>query len=332
MTHPLLSLQELRLDLRVGPAHRRVINGVSLTIEPSESVGIVGESGSGKSMTVKSVVRLLPRGARVSGEVRFDGQSIPSMSKSQLRQLRAHGIAMIHQDPRAAINPMRSIGDFLTEAAMRVDGVGRRDAEAAAVDVLRSVGISDGPRRLRQYPHQLSGGLLQRVMITAAVLARPRLLLADEPTTALDVTTQEEVMAVLDEARRDRQLGMIFITHDLDLAAAVTDRIAVMYAGVLVETLRSQSLHSTARHPYTVGLLAARPRTDRVEQLRTVPGRPVPAYEVGAGCVFASRCRFADDRCHVERPVMRGFGGSEVACHRAEEIDTELAADRQASA
>jgi oligopeptide/dipeptide ABC transporter ATP-binding protein len=328
----LLSLDGLQVDLRVRSGRRRVINGVSLTVQPGESVGLVGESGSGKSMTAKSIMRLLPRGALIRGDILFDGDSVPSMTSSTLRAMRAHGVAMIHQDPRATVNPLRTIGDYLTEAAIRVDGTTRRDAEAAAIQLLGEVGISDAGRRLRQYPHQLSGGLLQRVMIASAVLARPKLLLADEPTTALDVTTQEEVMAVLDEARRDRKLGMIFITHNLDLAVAVTDRIAVMYAGVLVEVLGSAALHRTARHPYTVGLLGARPRTDRLETLRTIPGRPVAAYEVGDGCVFASRCRFVEDRCRTERPILRDIGGSNVACHRAEEIEPELVADRRASA
>jgi oligopeptide/dipeptide ABC transporter ATP-binding protein len=331
-TEPLLCLDQLQVDLPVRATMRRVINGVSLSVQPGEAVGIVGESGSGKSMTAKSIVRLLPRGAVVGGDVLFEGRSVPAMSKTELRAMRSHGVAMIHQDPRVTINPLRTIGDFLTEAAVRVDGMSRRAAEEAASQLLGEVGIPDAGRRLRQYPHQLSGGLLQRVMIAAAVLARPRLLLADEPTTALDVTTQEEVMAVLDEARRDRQLGMIFITHNLDLAVAVTDRIAVMYAGVLVEVLDSASLHATARHPYTVGLLGARPRTDRLQKLQTIPGRPVAAYEAGAGCVFASRCRFVEDRCRSERPALQDVGGTEVACYRVEEIKADVVLERKASA
>ena len=178
---------------------------------------------------------------------------------------------------------------------------------------------------MRQYPHELSGGLLQRIMIAAAVSLTPRLLLADEPTTALDVTTQEEVMAILDEQRQERGLAMLVITHDLDLAAAVTDRIAVMYAGVLLEVAPSQTLHEASRHPYTVGLLASRPVVGTRTRIRTIPGRPLSAFEAGPGCVFASRCPFVADICTAERPTLRPLGDHDVACHRVEEIGSQLA-------
>jgi oligopeptide/dipeptide ABC transporter ATP-binding protein len=328
----LLEIERLAVELPVGRRSRRVIHDVSLAIAPGESVGMVGESGSGKSMTARAIVRLLPRGARVDGDIRFEGTSVLARDRARMRQLRAHGIAMIHQDPRAALNPLRTVGDFLVEAPMRTAGSSLHEAQDRAVELLRAVGIPDAPRRLRQYPHQLSGGLLQRVMIAAALMAEPKLLLADEPTTALDVTTQEEVMAILDEQRRQRGLGMLFITHDLDLAAAVTDRIAVVYAGVVVETAASQRLHDTARHPYTAGLLAARPSPTRVERLVTIPGRPVSAFEAGPGCVFASRCPFAEDRCLATRPGPRDVGGHPVACHRAEEIAAQLPVHRTVSA
>lgn len=324
MSGTLLEIEHLRVDLPVGGERRRVIHDVSLSLGAGESVGVVGESGSGKSMTARAIVRMLPHGAEVGGEIRFEGGSVAALASSGLRRLRSHGVAMIHQDPRAAINPLRTVGDFLAEAPTRIAGRSRAEADKEAVALLHDVGIEDAPRRLGQYPHQLSGGLLQRVMIAAALMSEPKLLLADEPTTALDVTTQEEVMAILDEQRQRRGLALLFITHDLDLAAAVTDRIVVVYAGMVVETGPSEGLRSHARHPYTAGLLAARPSPTQVERLVTIPGRPISAFESGPGCVFSSRCSFVQERCLVVRPDPRPINGHLVACHRAEEIRDDL--------
>ena len=318
---PLLILEHLEVDLRVRDGMRTVLRDVSLTVAPGESLGLVGESGSGKSMTIRTIMRLLPEGARVTGEVAFDGQRPYEMDRKELRRFRASDVAMIHQDPMQSINPMRTIGDYLTEGLTRVLKVPRKEAEVAAVAQLREVGIEDAARRMRQYPHQLSGGLLQRVTIAAALLAQPRLLLADEPSTALDVTTQEEVMAILDEQRRERDLAMIFVSHDLDLAAAVTDRISVMYAGTIVENAPSRDLHQKALHPYTIALLCARPQTTRVERLCVIPGRPAAAHEAGLGCVFADRCGFAQEACRTMRPELRPVDGHMVACHRIEELE-----------
>jgi oligopeptide/dipeptide ABC transporter ATP-binding protein len=199
-------------------------------------------------------------------------------------------------------------------------------AREVVSDILRDVGIADADRRLGQYPHELSGGLLQRVMIAAALAIKPRLLLADEPTTSLDVTTQAEVMAILDEQRQQRRLAMIFVTHDLELAAAVCDRIAVMYAGFVVEDRSARDLHEEARHPYTAGLLASRPSpTQRSARLWAIPGRPLSAFEVTDGCAFASRCAFVEPRCRVETPALRDLDGGRVRCHRAEELRGRLA-------
>jgi oligopeptide/dipeptide ABC transporter ATP-binding protein len=317
---PLLELEHLHVELPgPGGGHVPVIHDVSLALAPGESLGLVGESGSGKSMTVRSITRLLPDGAAVDGEIRFAGHPVGAMTRRDLRAYRAHDVALIHQDPRAHVNPVRTVGDFLTEALCRVDGVSRPEADERAAGLLRSVGIADAERRLCQYPHQLSGGLLQRAMIAAALMGEPRLILADEPTTALDVTTQEEVMGILADLRDEHGVALVLVTHDLDLAAAVTDRVAVMYAGVIVEVAPSAELHDSARHPYTAGLLASRPGSARVGRLRTIPGRPIPASEAGEGCVFASRCPFALDRCRAERPGRRLVGGHSVACHRAEE-------------
>jgi oligopeptide/dipeptide ABC transporter ATP-binding protein len=328
----LLEVDHLRVDLPVEGAMQTVIHDVTLSIGEGEAVGLVGESGAGKSMAARSVLRLLPPGARTRGEISFAGDSIPRMDAGQLRHYRMNDVAMIFQDPRAHINPVRTIGDFLTEALISNLGTDRAVAEEKVIALLRDVGIEDAPRRLGQHPFELSGGLLQRAMIAAAMATEPRLILADEPTTALDVTTQSEVMAILDEQRRQRGLAMLFITHDLELAAAVCDRIGVMYAGFLVEDRDAGSLHARAMHPYTAGLLAARPDPRRrTEQLWAIPGRPLSAFEVHEGCPFVSRCAFVEERCRVELPEVRELDGGRVRCHRAEELRDQLT-DRSRSA
>lgn len=322
-----LSVEDLNLRLRVaatGNARRAILNGVTLRIARGQALGLVGESGSGKSMTTRAVMRTLPAGADVTGRISYHGDDVLSMSRAQLARYRATGVGMIYQDPRAHTNPVRTVGDFLVEGVRTQRTMSRRDAEELAIGLLRDVGIPDGARRLRQHPHQLSGGLLQRVMIVMALMPSPDLLLADEPTTALDVTIQSEVMAILDEQRRERGLAMLFITHDLDLAAAVCDDIAVMYAGSVVEAGPADLVTSTPRHPYTSGLLGSRPSLTSRRELVAISGRPIAAFEVDGGCAFASRCQFAQERCRVERPQMRQVDGREVACHRVEEIREEL--------
>ncbi|WP_326731769.1 ABC transporter ATP-binding protein [Streptomyces phaeochromogenes] len=314
---PLLDITGLRIDLAGG---RTVLHAVSYAVRPGQSLGLVGESGSGKSMSLKAVLRMLPSGARTEGGITFDGHSVTGMNPRELRAFRAGQVAMIPQDPRAAANPVRTVGDFLTEVLVRARGGRRRQAVDQAIRHLADVGIADGELRLRQHPHQLSGGLLQRVMIAAALAAGPRLLLADEPTTALDVTTQQEVMAILDEQRRRHHLAMVLVTHDLDLAVAVTDDIAVMYAGTIVELAPSKGLHHTARHPYTAGLLRSRPAIGTRARPISLPGRPLSAFEAGPGCVFADRCAFAQERCRTERPRLETHGTHLVACHRAAEL------------
>ncbi|MEV8306619.1 ABC transporter ATP-binding protein [Streptomyces flavidovirens] len=312
----LLEIEGLHVTLPVKGRPRTVIHQVDLTLPAGSALGLVGESGSGKSITARSVLRLLPDGARTGGDVRFDGASVPAMSPARLRGLRSRDVAMVFQDPRAHINPVRTIGDFLTEGLITKRRVRPRAAEATVTALLRDVGMADAPRRLRQYPSELSGGLLQRVMIAAALAGEPRLLLADEPTTALDVTTQAEVMAIIDESRVRRGLAMLFITHDLALASAVCDRIAVMYAGSVVEELPAEHLHKGARHPYTRALLASRPDPGADAQpLRAIGGKPLPAYAAGPGCAFAPRCSLVQEVCRNERPEPRPVGDGVAACH-----------------
>ena len=317
----LLEIEGLRVRVPYEGRLREVVGRVDLSIADGESVGLVGESGSGKSMTARAVLRLLPPGARVEGSVRFDGREVLRMSPSELRSYRANHAAMIFQDPRAHTNPLRTVGDFLTEGLRLNQRLPKRAAEERARELLRAVGIEDPEARLSQHPHELSGGLLQRVMIAAALSAGPRLLLADEPSSALDVTTQAEVMAILAELRDRLDLAMLFITHDLELAAATCDRTAVMYAGSIVEVQRSADLHEHPLHPYTSGLVAARPSIDtRLRRLPVIPGRPVAAFQAPEGCAFAPRCRYALPRCTAERPVLASLGRGVVACLRAEEL------------
>ncbi|MFK4728317.1 ABC transporter ATP-binding protein [Agromyces mediolanus] len=266
MTDPLLQLADVRATLRLRGGTQDLLNGVSLSIGAGEALGLVGESGSGKSLTTRAITRMLDPAFRVTGEIRFEGASVPAMGAAALRRYRQRDVGMIFQDPRAHVNPVHRVGDFLTESLVRDRGVDRREADRRAVALLDEVGVRNPEQRLRQYPHELSGGLLQRVMIASVLLAEPKLILADEPTTALDVTAQSDVMAILDEQRRARGLALLFITHDLELAAACCDRLAVMYAGEIVE--QGAHVYDAPTHPYTIELLGARPSIDeRVERL-----------------------------------------------------------------
>ncbi|MFF8610491.1 ABC transporter ATP-binding protein [Streptomyces sp. NPDC015346] len=323
----LLQIDGLSLALPLDGTMRTVVHRADVSIAEGLAVALVGESGSGKSLTARSVLRLLPRGARTDGELLFAGESVPDMTRERLREFRASDVAMVFQDPRAHINPARSVGDFLVEGLTRARSVPTAQAVAKVTKILREVGIGDADRRMRQRPHELSGGLLQRVMIAAALAAEPRLLLADEPTTALDVTTQEEVMAIIGEAREARGLAMLFITHDLELAAAVCDRVLVMYAGSTVEELPSASLRDRAAHPYTRALLASRPAVgDPTAELRAITGRPLSGFEAPPGCAFSDRCPRVRDLCRRESPRPRSTGDGTVACHFPHTLSPEEAA------
>ena len=317
----LLKVEDLRVSVPYDGVLRQVIRRVNLSVNAGESVGLVGESGSGKSMTARTVLRLLPRGAQVEGSVRFAGRDVFQMPPSELRAFRASRAAIVFQDPLAHTNPLRTVGDFLTEGLRLNQRLPKQAREERAYELLRAVGIDNPKARFSQYPHELSGGLLQRVMIAAALAGEPQLLLADEPTTALDVTTQAEVMATLADLRDRLGLAMLLITHDLELAAAMCDRTAVMYAGSIVEVEQSVDLHGHALHPYTEGLVAARPSVHTtMARLPVIPGRPMAAFEATEGCAFAPRCPHALARCTTERPVLAPLGRGMVACLRAAEL------------
>ncbi|MFE5914070.1 ABC transporter ATP-binding protein [Streptomyces wedmorensis] len=316
-----LDVQGLRITLP-GTA-RPVLDGVDLHVGAGETVALVGESGSGKTLTSRSALNLLPPGAVVEGAVRVRGEDVLTMNAEQLRGLRTGTVSMIFQDPRAALNPLRRIGDFLTESVTLTGGMSRADATARAVELLRAVGLDESA--LRKYPGQVSGGMLQRVMIAAALMGDPALVLADEPTTALDVTTQAEVIALLAELRERFGTGLLFVTHDLDLAAAISDRVYVMYAGRIVESGPAEALFARPRHPYTSALLASTPRLEGPQgRLAAIDGQPPDLRQELVGCAFAARCHLATEICDQQAPEPRTAPGRphhQAACHHSDRLE-----------
>ena len=320
----LLETQSLTLTLP-GRAARPLLADVNISVAAGEVVGLVGESGSGKSLTARTALGLLPQGAVVAGKTVVADLDVLKVSADELRALRQTKASMIFQDPRAGINPLRRIGDFLTEALRENLGYSKSHANARALELLEVVGLPDPARHLRQYPHELSGGMLQRVMIASAISTSPNLLLCDEPTTALDVTTQAEIVALLERIQAETGMGMLFITHDLDLAAAICDRIYVMYAGRIVEEQPSQKLFERPLHPYTAGLLASTPGIEADER-RLVPitGTPLSLAENPDGCAFANRCPHAIvEVCGLELPPLAQVAsGAWLRCARPEVLAT----------
>ncbi|MEV7726458.1 ABC transporter ATP-binding protein [Streptomyces sp. NPDC087917] len=316
-----LDIQGLRITLP-GTA-RPVLDGVDLTVAPGETVALVGESGSGKSITSRSALRLLPPGAVVEGSVKVGGEDVLTMTDDRLRALRAGGAAMVFQDPRAAVNPLRRIGDFLTESVTLTKAMTRSQATERAGELLQAVGL-DGSV-LRKYPGQVSGGMLQRVVIAAALMGDPALLLADEPTTALDVTSQAEVIALLAGLRARFGTGLLFVTHDLDLAAAISDRVYVMYAGRIAESGPAEALFAAPRHPYTAALLASTPRMDGPRgRLAAIAGQPPDLRRALHGCAFAARCPLATEVCDQKVPLPAaapGRPGHLAACHHSDRLE-----------
>ena len=318
----LLDIDGLTVRLPAERAARPIVSDVHLRVEAGETVGLVGESGSGKSVTCRAVLGHLPAGATATGRVLVDGTDVLTATRSRVRALRSQEVAMVFQDPRAAVDPLRRVGDFVTEVLRTNLGYGRRRSEERARELLDAVGIADPVRAMRRWPHEFSGGMLQRVVIAAALAPSPRLLLADEATTALDVTTQAEVVALLKRLTAASGAGVVVVTHDLELAAAVCDRVYVMYAGEVVEARAVQELFAAPRHPYTAALLAATPRIDGARGApQPIPGRPPSLDEALAGCPFAPRCPHSRPVCVDE------YGGpvtpdrpTSTACIRADEV------------
>ncbi len=309
----LLEVRGLTVDFAGQPAIRAV-DGVELSVAPRERLAIVGESGSGKSQLLLACTGLLAANGSSGGSVRFDGRELLG-DATATASVRGRGIGFVFQDASGSLTPHRSIGDQLAEVTMAASGVGRRVALDEAAAMLGRVRLPGADRLLARYPHELSGGMRQRVAIALALMARPRLLFADEPTTALDVTVQAEVMALLASLCSEFGMALLIVTHDLGVVAALADRIAVMYAGRIVEAGEAQALLSDPRHPYTAGLLAAVPRLGGRGELATIPGSPPRPGEVIPGCRFSPRCPRSADRCLTEDPSPASQAVAGVACH-----------------
>lgn len=297
----LLEIRRLRVEFPSPQGPLVAVHDLELKVAPGETVGLIGESGSGKTMTARSVIRLLPRAARVpSGEIFFEGKDVLIAGTEEMRRIRAHGIGTVFQDPYSSLNPVAKIGYQITEVLRLNLGLSEKDAETRAIDALEHVGISGAAKRVRSYPHELSGGMRQRVMFAIATAARPRLLLADEPTTALDVTTQAQILALLARLREETGLATVLVSHDFGVIAQACDAVAVMYAGYIVERGPVRRVYSHAQHPYTLGLVDSIP--DIVppmhhRHLKTIAGQPPDLSSLSAGCPFAPRCSYARAEC-----------------------------------
>ncbi|MEV4619547.1 ABC transporter ATP-binding protein [Asanoa sp. NPDC049573] len=314
----ILEVDDLTVDFTRQGARTTAVRGVSLRVAAGERVGIVGESGSGKSVTAQAVMRLLPPTAAVGGQIRFAGQDVLGFDPARLAAWRGADIAMVFQDPMSSLNPLLRVGTQITEGLRRHRGLGKSAARAEAVRLLRLVGIDDAERRLDDYPHAFSGGMRQRVCIAIAAACTPKLIIADEPTTALDVTVQAQVLDLLDELTEQHDTATILVSHDLGVISSFCDRILVMYAGQVVEAGPTDDIVAAPAHPYTRALLDSIPRLvgELPRRLPTVPGSP-PFGDVPTGsCAFADRCPHAQDLCRTEAPVARPTGSrTAAACH-----------------
>ena len=315
---PLVEMADLTVKFVTRDATVSAINGVSLSLAPGESLCIIGESGSGKSVTMRALMRLLPEGkTQISGRIEVAGNDILALSRRELSRIRGSTISMIFQEPMTVLDPVYSIGDQIAETVMRHEGCNRSKALDRALELLTLVRIPSPERRLKAYPHELSGGLRQRAMIAMALSCRPSLLLADEPTTALDATVQIQVLILLRDLQRQMGMGLIFVTHDLGVAAQIADKVAVMYAGRLVETGKAADVLLRPAHPYTQGMLASTVNgQDRNRDIETIPGSPPDLRRLPTGCGFAPRCRHATIRCFKDTPPEIGVAAGRMArCH-----------------
>ncbi len=306
-TTSLVEVEDLNVRFVTRESTAHAVNGVTFSVRPGEVLCILGESGSGKSVTLRALMRLLPeKKARISGRIKIDGQDVLALDKAGLRRLRGGLVSMIFQEPMTALDPVYTIGDQISETILRHKGGTKAAALARALELLELVKIPSAASRLRNYPHELSGGLRQRAMIAMALSCGPRLLLADEPTTALDATVQIQVLILLRKLQREMGMGTIFVTHDLGVASEIADRIAVMYAGRVVEEGPVADVLANPLHPYTQGLMASTVHgQDRDRDIDAIPGSPPDLRQLPAGCAFAPRCRFASSACVSEQPEPR---------------------------
>ncbi len=318
----LLEIEGLRAAFPGPDGPVEAVRGVDFALDAGEVLGIVGESGSGKSVAMMALLQLLPEQATVSGSARFRGQELIGMAPRDIRTIRGREIGCVFQDPLSAFNPVLTIGAQIVEAIRLHDRrIGRRSAMTRAVELLASVSIPEPDRRAQQYPHEFSGGMRQRAMIAMSLANDPALLIADEPTTALDVTVQAQILELLQHLAQKRGIGVVLITHDLGVVAGMARDIAVMYGGRVVETGTAEDIFYRTSHPYTRGLIAAMPKLDRIDDVLTpIEGTPPSIYSRPQGCSFAPRCDMAQPACHTTDPELRQVGATRTACLRAEEI------------
>jgi oligopeptide/dipeptide ABC transporter ATP-binding protein len=326
----LLDVRNLRTHFHTSTGVVRAVDGVSWDVRKGETVALVGESGCGKSVSALSVMRLVaaPAGRIVGGEIIFKGRNLLALSEEEMRQVRGREIGMIFQEPMTSLNPVLTIGRQLTETVETHLGMTSAQAQARAVELLSLVGIPDGARRLRQFPHQFSGGMRQRIMIAMALACDPALVLADEPTTALDVTIQAQILELMKSLSRRLGVAIMMITHNLGVVARYADRVNVMYAGKIVERATAREIYANPRHPYTLGLLRSVPRLDepRRAKLQPIPGQPPDLSRLPAGCSFAPRCAYAVDRCRQEEPPLAPVVAEHLsACWLAKDLPTHAA-------
>ncbi|MFB6674197.1 ABC transporter ATP-binding protein [Streptomyces sp. NPDC056390] len=323
---PALAVDRLRVEFTATRTRPRttVVDGASYRVEPGETLAVVGESGSGKSLTARAALGILPSGARATGgSIRLHGVDLLTLDSRRLRSLRGRHLAMIFQDALAALNPVLPVGYQIIEALVVHDRTGRREAARRAVELLDQVHIPDPALRMRHYPHQFSGGMRQRVMIAMALAHHPAVLIADEPTTALDVTVQAHILELLGEVQRIHRLGLVLVSHDLAVVARSADHVAVMYAGHIVEHAPADALYTRPAHPYSRALLEAVPRRGRRGQpLVALPGAPPDPAHPAPGCAFAPRCPLAQPRCATSPPLHQVGPGHVSACHRWDEVST----------
>ncbi len=323
MAEDLLSVQDLHTEFERGDGTVYAVNGISFSVAPGETLGIVGESGSGKSVSVLSIMGLLRGNGQVTeGTAKFMGKDLLRLRRRQLEDMRGRDIGMIFQDPMTSLNPTMRIGDQITEVMLSHQYTNRKGAFNRTLQLLEEVGIPEGKARFRSYPHEFSGGMRQRVMIAMAIACEPQLLIADEPTTALDVTVQTQILALLRELQQKRRMSIILITHDFGVATNFCDRIIVMYAGKVMESAPLDGFLRRSAHPYTIGLKRSVIEVGtQSHQLKAIPGMAMALTEPPRACPFAGRCDLAARRCREELPELRAIGGDHyVACHRAEEV------------
>ncbi len=323
---PMLDVRNLQTHFFTRRGIAKVLDGLTFHVGKGEIVGLVGESGSGKSVTGFSLVQLLKHPGRiVGGEVLFEGRDLTKLTEDQMQELRGREISMVFQNPRSSLNPVISVGEQITQVLRYRRGMSKAEAHAEAIRLLSTVHIPEPERRLKAFAHQLSGGMAQRVMIAMAISCSPKLLIADEPTTGLDVTIEYQIIELLKEMRDVTGASVIVITHDLNMAAEVCDRIMVMYAGSIVEEAPIQDFFTTPRHPYTVGLLASRPHLGVDEEIPTIPGNVPDMINRPPGCPFHPRCRWATEICAEQDPPFLQLSEQHfAACHNVEEVARDI--------